>query len=242
MRVLLIIPAYNEEENILNTVESIKNFQISQVGNVNVELDYIVINDGSTDGTTEIIKKNSIQSINLVINLGIGGAVQTGYKYALINNYDIAVQFDGDGQHDINSIVEVISPIIEGNFDFCVGSRFVEGAFSKFQTTKMRRAGIRLISKLIRLVSGKKIADVTSGYRAANKKIIALFAANYPTEYPEPESLVKLFKKNYSVKEVPVNMLERMGGVSSISSLNSIRYMVEVGTAILVAAFMKEHD
>lgn len=242
-RVLLIVPAYNEEENIVNTVNSIRAYQEKiKTDNMDFSVEYVVINDGSKDNTKKIIIENKINAVHLIQNLGIGGAVQTGYKYANHYNYDIAVQFDGDGQHDINSLNEIVQPIIKDEYDFCIGSRFIDPSSSEFQTTFMRRAGIKIISGLIKLVTQKRIYDVTSGYRAANKQIIQLFCDRYPTEYPEPETIVHLLKKKLRVKECPVNMLERAGGQSSIHSFKSVKYMIEVGTAILVSGFMKEDD
>ena len=235
MKVLLIIPAYNEEENILRTIASIETFK-QEVTHFQHELDYVVINDGSTDGTKQILEVNQINAIHLVLNLGIGGAVQTGYKY------DVAVQFDGDGQHDINSLPILLEPLAEDKCDFSIGSRFIPGNEAAFQSTKMRRFGIRLLSFCIRMASGKTIYDVTSGYRAGNRKVIAFFAKRYPTNYPEPESIVHLIKKRFVIVERPVNMMERLGGVSSIRALASVKYMLEVGSAILIAAFMKEGD
>ena len=178
------------------------------------ELDYVVINDGSTDGTKQILEVNQINAIHLVLNLGIGGAVQTGYKYALENEYDVAVQFDGDGQHDINSLPILLEPLAEGKCDFSIGSRFIPGNEAAFQSTKMRRFGIRLLSFCIRMASGKTIYDVFFGFCVFNRKVI----------------------------ERPVNMMERLGGVSSNRALASVKYMLEVGSAILIAAFMKEGD
>lgn len=134
MKVLLIIPAYNEEENILRTIASIETFK-QEVTHFQHELDYVVINDGSTDGTKQILEANQINAIHLVLNLGIGGAVQTGYKYALENEYDVAVQFDGDGQHDINSLPVLLEPLAEGKCDFSIGSRFIpkRSGFSKYE-------------------------------------------------------------------------------------------------------------
>lgn len=240
MKVLLIIPAYNEEESIVQTIKSINKYKENKKNDF--QLDYVVINDGSTDKTPQLLEEKHINHVDLIMNLGIGGAVQTGYKYALIHDYDIAIQFDGDGQHDINSIDNVLNPIINEGFDFCVGSRFVKGSTSEFQTTGMRRFGIKLISFLIAIVTGKRVFDVTSGYRAANKNVITYFAKRYPTEFPEPESIVQLLKKKYKVTERPVNMMERIGGVSSIHTLKSVKYMIEVSTAVLVSAFMKEED
>jgi len=243
LKVLLIIPAYNEEASILETIESIENFKKENKQLLHsLTLDYIVINDGSTDRTKQILKNHNKAAVHLIQNLGIGGAVQTGYKYAFEHDYDIAVQFDGDGQHDINSLLEIVQPIIDNKADFCIGSRFIDSTSSGFQTTYMRRLGIRIISMLIKLVTKEKIYDVTSGYRAANKNIIKMFCSRYPVEYPEPETIVHLIKKKVRVKECPVNMKERMGGQSSIHSFKSVKYMIEVGGAILIAAFMKEGD
>ena len=184
-KILLIIPAYNEEDSILKTCETIRKH--------NKKLDYLVINDGSKDKTQEILEKNKITHINLVHNLGIGGAVQTGYKYALEHNYDIAIQFDGDGQHDVNYVEEICKPIISGQADAAIGSRFVK-ELSEFKSSSARRAGIKIISFFIKLFTGKKIYDTTSGFRAVNKDIIKYFSEHYPTEYPEPVSTTELLK------------------------------------------------
>ncbi|EOH92733.1 glycosyl transferase, group 2 family protein [Enterococcus haemoperoxidus ATCC BAA-382] len=242
MRVLLVIPAYNEEANILNTIMSIETFKKENSHNYSYTIDYVVINDGSTDKTQIIIEKNEINAVHLVMNLGIGGAVQTGYRYAEENDYDIAVQFDGDGQHDINSLDLVVQPIIKKEADFVIGSRFLPNQKADFQTTFMRRVGIKILSFLIYLSSGQKIYDVTSGYRACNKRIIGYFSKKYPTSYPEPESTVHLLKKKFKIKEVAVNMMERSGGQSSIRSFTSIKYMFEVSIAIIVSGFMREGD
>ncbi|UDM73829.1 glycosyltransferase family 2 protein [Vagococcus fluvialis] len=230
MKVLMIIPAYNEEGSILKTIQSIESFK----NEVSFELDYVVINDGSTDKTKEIIKANNLKSVHLIENLGIGGAVQTGYLYAYDNDYDIAVQFDGDGQHDIKSIEALVTPIIVNKYDFTIGSRFVEGSPSLFKTSFSRRMGINLISFFIKLKSGRTLMDVTSGYRAGNKKVIEYFAYNYPKKYPEPETNAILIKKGFRVDEVGVNMFERLEGSSSITPIKSVRYMIEVLTSILL--------
>lgn len=238
MKVLLIIPAYNEEGAIQSTVGEIDVFKVKQ----EYQLDYVVINDGSRDNTQEILQNNKINHVELILNLGIGGAVQTGYKYALENDYDIAVQFDGDGQHDIASLNNIIQPLLSDEADLVIGSRFVPGSESEFQTSTMRRLGVRVISFFIKLVAGKKIYDTTSGYRGANRSVIEFFAERYPVKYPEPESIVHLLKKNYRVSERGVNMFERHSGASSITPIKSIRYMVEVCLSIVIASLMKEND
>lgn len=236
MKVLLIIPAYNEQDNILKVVNNIIEFGKKRRDYM---LDYIVINDGSTDLTKEVCELNNIKCINLINNLGIGGAVQTGYIFAKINNYDIAVQFDGDGQHDIHSLDEVINPIINKEVDFTIGSRFIDDK-SEFKSTFLRRVGIRYLSFIIKLCSRVKVKDCTSGYRAGNKSVIEYLASNYPIDFPEPESIISLSKANFEVKEVQANMFSRESGVSSISSWKSVYYMVKVSLAIICASFQKK--
>ena len=226
MKVLLIIPAYNEQENIKNTVKKIEEFSN--------EIDYVVINDGSTDDTEKVLTENKINHIRLVNNLGIGGAVQTGYKYAYENGYDIAIQFDGDGQHDVNYIPQICEPLINGQADMCIGTRYLDKSESKFQSTFMRRLGSNIISIFISIFTRKKITDPTSGFRAVNKNVIEEFARSYPIEYPEPESTVSLLVNGYTVQEVPVSMNERIGGVSSIRFLKTADYMIKVVLAIII--------
>ncbi len=229
MKVLVIIPAYNEEKNIIKTVESLKTVKLK-----NHTLDYVVINDGSCDNTKKVCIENNFNLIDLPFNLGIGGAVQTGYKYAYYNNYDIAIQFDGDGQHDAFYITALIEEIENGN-DIVIGSRFISD-LSTFKSTRIRRVGINFLSWLIKKVTGKKIYDPTSGFRAVNKKIIHLFADNYPSDYPEPDTIVTIIKKDFKVSEIPVKMHERANGQSSISLMKSVYYMIKVSLAIIIAS------
>lgn len=229
-KTLLIIPAYNEEDNILNTYNEIVNYNKKN----RTKYDVIVINDGSSDNTSEICYKNKIPTINLINNLGIGGAVQTGYKYAYEKGYDIAVQFDGDGQHDINYVKNIIDPLINGEADFVIGSRFIKRDDENFKSTFTRRIGINIISFFIKLFTDTKIYDTTSGFRAVNKEIIEYFSTTYPTEYPEPVSTTELLNMNYNVKEVQVKMNERLGGVSSIRTWKSAYYMLNVILSIIM--------
>jgi len=229
MKVLVVIPAYNEEKNILKTVNNIKSTKIK-----GVTLDYVVINDCSRDNTKQVLIDNKINFIDLPFNLGIGGAVQTGYKYAYYNNYDIAIQFDGDGQHDAAYLKDLIDEIKKGN-DIVIGSRFVS-ELSTFKSTKLRRIGINFLSWLIEFVTGKKIYDPTSGFRAINKNIIKLFSNNYPIDYPEPDTIVTVIKKGYNVSEIPVKMNKRENGKSSINPIKSVYYMIKVSLAIIIAA------
>ena len=231
-KILIIIPAYNEQDNILKTYKSIIDYNKQNKTNYDV----IVINDGSIDNTKYILEKNKIPHINLIHNLGIGGAVQTGYKYAFENNYDIAVQFDGDGQHDIRYIKDLISSLKDN--DMAIGSRFI-GAKSSFKSTKMRRLGINVISFFIKLFTGKKIYDTTSGFRACNRVLIEKFSMSYPTEYPEPISTVEALKTNHKICEVAVEMNEREAGTSSIHSWKNIYYMVNVILSIIVVSLRR---
>lgn len=229
MKALIIIPAYNEEKNILKSFNKIK-----KVSNLGKNVDIMVINDGSTDDTKNILEKNNIPHINLINNLGIGGAVQTGYKYAYENNYDIAIQFDGDGQHDANYIKNIIEPLKDNKADMVIGSRFIDSSSSDFKSTKTRRLGINIISFFIKFLTKKKIYDTTSGFRAINKDLIKLFANDYPVEYPEPVSTTKILKTGYKVLEIPVSMNERKHGISSINQWKNIYYMVNVIISIIV--------
>lgn len=231
-KILLIIPAYNEEENILKVCK--------EIDKKRPDLDYVVINDGSKDKTLEILEKNNINHINLIHNLGIGGAVQTGYKYAYENDYDIAIQYDGDGQHDIAYVEKICEPLIKDKANMCIGTRYLDKSSSEFQSTFMRRLGKNIISFMIRLCCHKKITDPTSGFRAVDKNVIELFAKKYPTDYPEPESTVEVLKNKYKVVEVPVSMKERQGGKSSISVFKSIDYMIKVSLAILIDSIRHE--
>ena len=224
MKKLIIIPAYNEDTSIVNTVKDI-------IENAN-GYDYIIINDCSSDSTLNLCCNNRFCVINLPINLGIGGAVQTGYKYAYLNNYDYVVQIDGDGQHNPKYLDAMFKTMIEEDADMVIGSRFINKI--GFQSTKLRRIGIRYFSTMIYLLTGYFITDPTSGFRMVNKRLIEIFAKDYPRDYPEPESIVFALKNKFVVKEVPVIMRSRQGGVSSISFKSSIYYMIKVSIAIIL--------
>ena len=234
-KILLIIPAYNEEKSILKTVNTILDYNKKN----NTNYDYIVINDGSKDNTEEILVKNKLNHIRLVQNLGIGGAVQTGYKYALLHDYDIAIQYDGDGQHDVSYVKDIVKPIIDGEVNMVIGSRFIDSKLDGFKSSTARRAGIKLISGFIKLLTFKKVYDVTSGFRACDKKIIEFFSKNYPIEYPEPVSEVTLLKKKYVIKEVPVKMKEREAGKSSIHAWKNVYYMINVFISIFIESLKR---
>lgn len=223
-KVLIIIPAYNESQSIKNVV--------GYMTREAPQYDYLIVNDGSTDNTLSICEQQHYQYLDLPINLGIGGAVQAGYVYARKNGYDIAVQVDGDGQHDIAYLEKMLEPLLKGEADIVIGSRFLEK--EGFQSSHTRRVGIGILSFLIRLTTGKKIMDVTSGFRAVNRRFIEIYAKDYPTDYPEPEAIVTAIMHRGRVLEVPVQMRARESGTSSITFRKSIYYMIKVTLAILV--------
>ncbi|MCI9629470.1 glycosyltransferase family 2 protein [Thomasclavelia cocleata] len=234
-RILMILPAYNEEDNILKAYNKICEYNNAHKTNYDV----IVINDCSTDNTLKICLENKIPVIPLIHNLGIGGAVQTGYKYALENDYDVALQYDGDGQHDVKYVENIIRPILNGEADLVIGSRFIDDSSSEFKSSFARQLGIKVISFFIKFVSGKKIYDVTSGFRAAGRLVIEDFAKSYPIDYPEPITNAELLKKKYEIKEVPVSMNEREGGISSINSWKTVYFMINVVLSILVVGIRR---
>ncbi len=223
-RVLVIIPAYNEAENIVHVVRHMMEEA--------PQYDYLVINDGSTDNTLDLCRGENFHYLDLPINMGIGGAVQAGYVYARKYDYDIAVQMDGDGQHDIAYLDRLLEPLINREADVVIGSRFLEK--EGFQSSASRRMGIHILSALIWLTTGKHIMDVTSGYRAVNKMFIKIYSEDYPMDYPEPEAIVAAFMHLGRVKEVPVQMRARAGGISSINFKKSIYYMIKVTLAIVI--------
>ena len=231
IRVLIIIPCYNEEKNIVSVIKNISDFTDNQTQN-EFNLDYIIINDCSTDNSLDVCIKNGFRFLDLPINLGIGGAVQAGYQYAFENGYDIAIQHDGDGQHDPIFFTDVIAPIISDDADIVIGSRFIEK--KGFQTSGLRRFGINFLSMIIRLCTGKKVYDVTSGYRAVNRKFIELFASQYAQDYPEPDAIVDAVRNNARIMEIPVIMHERKEGKSSINAFKSMHYMIRVSLSILL--------
>ena len=224
---LVIIPAYNEAGNIVKTVEDVKKNAPS--------FDYVVINDCSKDNTLAICKDRGYNVVSLPNNLGIGGGVQTGYRYAKEHGYEIAVQFDGDGQHNASYLEKMTEQMEEENLDMLIGSRYIKK--EGFQSTGLRRLGIRYFTGLIKLLTGATITDPTSGMRMVNREVIELFAEEYPKDYPEPESVVALLKLKKKVKELAVIMNEREEGVSSISPVKSVYYMVKVSIAAIIAAF-----
>lgn len=226
MKTLIIIPAYNEAKNLTGLLD--------RLNLVCPEHDLVVINDSSNDNTLAVCAERGVNVIDLPVNLGIGGAVQSGYRYALYNRYDAAVQVDGDGQHNPEHIGVLLTEL-ENGADICIGSRFITG--EGYQSSATRRVAIRYFSLLIRLFSGYRVTDPTSGFRACGRKALKLFAKDYPQDYPEPESIVNAARHKLRVVEVPVVMNERKEGKSSITRIKSIYYMIKVSLAIIIASF-----
>lgn len=230
LKTLVIIPCYNEEENLERVVENLRAAA--------PEADYLIVNDCSTDGSEALCREKGYHYLSLPINLGIGGGVQSGYLYAREHGYDVTVQMDGDGQHDPAYLRELIRPVAEGTLDMCIGSRFItkEG----FQTSFMRRLGINLIRAMIYSLCGVDVRDTTSGFRACGKELTAYFAENYAQDYPEPEAFVTAVQSGYRVGEVPVVMRERLAGKSSISPFKSVYYMLKVCISLVVLRITME--
>ena len=196
------------------------------------EADIVVVNDGSTDSTADVARAQGAGVIDLSHNLGIGGAMQTGYKHAMDKGYDIAIQFDGDGQHRADQVEMLVKPLLAGEADMVIGSRFL-GA-KGYESTFTRLLGIKILSRVLTVLTGQKITDPTSGFRAANRGVMKFFSSNYPDDYPEPEAILLLHKAGFRMAEVPVLMKERESGSSSITAVRSVYYMFKVLLAILI--------
>lgn len=230
LRRVAIVPALNEEATVPRVIDELRAFDPG--------LDIVVIDDGSRDGTVEAAEAKGARVLRLPFNLGIGGAVQTGFRFAFENDYDIAVRVDGDGQHDPSQLGLVLAPVLAGEADIAVGSRFAaeEGGY---RSSRPRRAGIRLLAWIVSRIVGQRVTDTTSGFQVLNRRGIALFARDYPHDYPEVEATVMVFRHRLRLVEVPVVMRERGGGRSSITALRSIYYMVKVLLAIFVGLFRR---
>lgn len=229
-KILIIIPAFNEGETIKSLLNELK------IKYPNPSC--LIINDASTDNTEKVVKSSGLPIITLPYNLGIGGAVQTGYQIALSENYDAAVQLDGDGQHDPASLNAVLKPILSGELDLCIGSRFLN-PLNSFKSTFLRRVGIKFFSFLLSSLAKNPVSDPTSGYRAVSKLLIAKFADYYPTDFPEPEAIQIAKRYNARIGEVPVKMKKRAGGISSIRAWKSFYYMIKVTIAIFIDTLKK---
>jgi glycosyltransferase involved in cell wall biosynthesis len=229
LRRVAIVPAYNEDGSIARVIEEIRDYD--------PELEIVVVDDGSTDPTALVAREAGVTVLRLPFNLGIGGAVQTGYQYARDNGFDLAVQIDGDGQHIAAEVAGLLEPILDGRADLVVGTRFVGPR--AYRTTRMRRLGIHLFAAFVSLIVRERVTDTTSGFRAANRRAIRLFAADYPHDYPEVESTVLVHRHRLRMVEVPVSMRVRSSGRSSITALRSIYYMVKVTLALFVGLFRR---
>jgi len=224
-KILAIVPAFNECGNIRRTVEEIRQLAPG--------VDILVIDDGSLDATADEARQAGGMVVSLPFNLGIGAAVQTGFQYAQRHHYDIAVQIDGDGQHDATFLEKIVEPIRRDEADLVVGSRFLK-KIGGFQSSFSRRVGINFFVHLINALTGVKVNDPTSGFRAYNKRMIALFAEYYPHDFPEPEAIVVAQQIGARIVELPVVMRPREAGSSSIRYFKTLYYMVKVTLAILL--------
>ena len=226
-RALVIVPAYNEAEAIEGVVRDLARHA--------PWADVVVINDGSSDATAARARQAGVKVIDLPVNLGIGGAVQTGFQYAEAQGYDVAFQFDGDGQHRARRLESLLEPVVSGEADLVIGSRFLRPR--GMTATPGRRVGIKILGTVISMLLGQRVTDPTSGFRAVGRRGIRLFAREYPQDYPEPESLVLARKQGLRVREVPATMRRRRGGASSIGMFHGIHYMTKVLLAVVMDAF-----
>lgn len=223
--VLAIVPAFNESRHIGSVIADLRQHQ----PNIHI----VVVNDCSTDDTKKIVQELGEPVLDLPINLGIGGAVQTGLKYAFEMGYEVAVQFDGDGQHLAEEMETILAPVLSGEADVVIGSRFLGDR--SYRSGNLRRIGMRIFQFVNSLLIGQRMTDNTSGFRAFNRPAIAFLARFYPQDYPEPEAVIELYRNGFRLMELPVRMRQREGGDSSIRALRSAYYMVKVLMAIGIA-------
>ncbi len=229
LRTLVIVPALNEEDAVGDVVDELKAFD--------PEIEILVIDDGSTDHTALVARQHGARVVRLPFNLGIGGAMQTGFRYAFQVGFDAAVQVDGDGQHDPSELPKLLVPLHENQADIVVGSRFA--GEQSYRPPIFRRMGIAVFAKTISLIARQRVTDTTSGFRAMNRHGIALFAADYPHDYPEVEATVMVVRHQLRLLEVPVEMRDRVAGRSSITASQSVYYMAKVLLAIFVSLFRR---
>jgi glycosyltransferase involved in cell wall biosynthesis len=221
LKVLVIIPAHNESGSLPSVLAELEQYRD--------HYDAVVIDDASTDQTAEISKSFKVPTIRLAANLGIGGAVQAGYKYALQNDYDVAIQLDGDGQHNPAWIERLLIPIASGEADCVIGSRYLkENPDREYKTPRIRRAGMFFSTAILLLATGKIVTDTTSGFRALNRPVLQFFAREYPPDHPEAEALLMLLRKGFVIKEVPVKMRSRQTGTSLFTLLRAVKYPIRV--------------
>jgi glycosyltransferase involved in cell wall biosynthesis len=231
LKTLIIIPAFNEEANINRVIEDIRTHAS--------DADIVVVDDGSADQTAAKAVETGVKVLSLPFNLGIGGAVQTGFQYACQQGYDAAMQVDADGQHAAAEIPKILKPLQFCECDVVIGSRFIETSGYKVPFTRMM--GIRVFSFLNSLILRQKVTDNTSGFRAYNRKAIRFLSRYYPWDYPEPEAVVLLSRHGFRIREVPVQMRERQHGESSINAFRAVYYMIKVVLAILID-LLKERE
>ena len=229
LRRIAIVPAFNEEESIRRVIDEIRAYD--------PELEIVVVDDGSHDRTSAVAGECGAYVVRLPFNLGIGGAVQTGFRYAFEHGFRLAVRLDGDGQHDASQLDVLIGPVLADEADIVVGSRFAER--SGYQSSRPRRLGITILAKTVSVLVGRKVTDPTSGFQALNRHAIGLFAADYPHDIPEVEAVLLVHKHRLRMIEVPVEMRERAGGRSSIGAVFAVYYMVKVLLALFVGLFRR---
>jgi len=229
LRSIAIVPAHNEEASL--------GALLAELRVAEPDLAVVVINDGSTDGTARVAAAAGAPVVTLPFNVGIGGTVQTGYQYALEHGFEVAIQVDGDGQHDPTEIGRVLEPIFDDRADLVVGTRFVSGG--GYRGTRVRRVGIHIFARVVSLMVGQRVSDTTSGFRAVNRKALRLFAGEYPHDYPEVESIVLLSRHGLRMLEVPVRMRVRETGSSSITALRAAYYMIKVLLALFIGLFRR---
>jgi glycosyltransferase involved in cell wall biosynthesis len=229
MKTLVIIPAFNEEETLRSVILGIRSF-LSQA-------DILVVNDGSTDSTANIAREEGVLILEHPYNMGIGATMQTGFIYALRNGYDIAIQIDGDGQHNPEFLPSLIKPLLTGQANLVIGSRYLSDG--GFKSTLPRKMGIKFFSSIIWILTKKRVTDPTSGFRAIDRKGLELFVNEYPSDYPEVEALISSSKKGLHFKEIPARMRDRQGGTSSIGILSALYYMVKVTLSISIGSFRR---
>jgi glycosyltransferase involved in cell wall biosynthesis len=230
LRRIAIVPAFNEERNVGRVIDELRAFDPG--------LEIVVVSDGSADRTAEVAAEHGAHVIRLPFNLGIGGAVQTGFRYAWEGRYQLAVRLDGDGQHDAGQLGRVLEPVLAGDADIVVGSRFVGD--SAYRSSAPRRIGIRILALVVSRIARQKVTDPTSGFQALDRKAIRLFAADYPHDYPEVEGMVMVIRHRLRLVEVPVSMRAREHGRSSIGTLASVYYMAKVLLALFVGLFRRD--
>lgn len=224
-KILLVIPAHNEEENI--------QLVLDELAELNYGFDVLVVNDESSDRTQEVLDRRGQRSIRLSSNLGYGGAVQSGFKYALAHGYDFVVQMDGDCQHDPASIPTLLEPVVSGQSDVALGSRFIGKV--TYQVPALRKAGIALFRSVVSYFIGQRITDPTSGFQALNRKVLAFYADDtYPMDYPDSDVLLELHFSGFKIREVPVVMRPRLRGVSIHGGWQTFYYLAKMFLAIFM--------